>query len=131
LWLRYAKEAFGLLRPDSEEEMDRNIWSEHAWPSDSWSAAVEPSPSVRSEPTASLSLSRGEALILVLSLSFGLWAIWGAIYPAEPFRSKTAKDSFGATPAIMLPSTLASGRVWLGEPMDELFIRPMAYSIST
>jgi hypothetical protein len=77
--LSYAKEAFGLLRPVSEEEMDRNIGWERAWPSDDfWSATVEPSPSVRSEPTASLSLSRGEALILVLSLSFGLWAaIWG------------------------------------------------------
>jgi hypothetical protein len=64
----------------SARRMDRNIGSEHAWPSDFWSVAVEPSPSVRSEPTASLSLSRGEALILVLSLSFGLWAaIWGAV----------------------------------------------------
>jgi two-component system, NtrC family, response regulator AtoC len=30
LWLRHAKEAFGLLRPDSEEEMDRNIGSDGA-----------------------------------------------------------------------------------------------------
>jgi hypothetical protein len=47
----------------SEEEMDRSIGSERAWPS------------VRSEP-----LSQGEALILMLLLSFGFWAaIWGAI----------------------------------------------------
>ena len=43
--------------------MDRNIGSERAWPS------------VRSEP-----LSQGEALILILLLSFGFWAaIWGII----------------------------------------------------
>jgi hypothetical protein len=60
--------------------MDRNIGSERAWPSDFWSVAVEPSPSVRSEPKAVLWLNRGEALVLVLLLSFGLWAaIWGAI----------------------------------------------------
>jgi len=47
----------------SEEEMDRSIGSERAWPS------------VRSEP-----LSQGEALILILLLSFGFWAaIWGVI----------------------------------------------------
>ena len=57
------KEAFGLRRPVSEEEMDRNIGSERAWPS------------VRSER-----LSQGEALISILLLSFGFWAaIWGAI----------------------------------------------------
>jgi hypothetical protein len=43
--------------------MDRNIVSERAWPS------------VRSEP-----LRQGEALILILLLSFGFWAaIWGVI----------------------------------------------------
>jgi hypothetical protein len=47
----------------SEEEMDRNIGSERAWPS------------VRSER-----FSQGEALILILLLSFGFWGtIWGAI----------------------------------------------------
>ena len=57
--------------------MDRDIGSERAWPSDFWSVAAEPSPSVLK---AVLWLSRGEALILVLLLSFGLWAtIWGAI----------------------------------------------------
>jgi hypothetical protein len=60
--------------------MDRSIGSERAWPSDFWSVAVEPSPSVRSERDAALWLSRGDALMLVLLLSFGLWAsIWGAI----------------------------------------------------
>jgi len=77
LYLSYAKETFALLRPVSEEEMDRNIGSERAWPPDFWSVAVEPWPSV---PETILWLSRGEALILVLLLSFGLWAaIWGAI----------------------------------------------------
>jgi hypothetical protein len=43
--------------------MDRNIGSERAWPS------------VRSER-----VSQGEALILILLLSFGFWAaIWGVI----------------------------------------------------
>ena len=57
--------------------MDRDIGSERPLPSDFWSVAVEPSPSL---PKAVLWLSRGEALILVLLLSFGLWAtIWGAI----------------------------------------------------
>ena len=61
----------------SEKKMNRNIGSEGAWPSDFWSVAQEPSPSV---PTAVLRLSRGEALILVLLLSCGLWAaIWGAV----------------------------------------------------
>jgi len=75
-----AKEALGLLRSVSEEEMDRNIGSERAWPSDFWSVAVAPSPSARSKTKSVLWLSRGEALILVLLLSFGLWAaIWGAV----------------------------------------------------
>jgi hypothetical protein len=56
------------------------IGAERAWPPDCWSVAVEPRPSVRSEPKAVLWLNRGEALILVLLVSFGLWvAIWGAI----------------------------------------------------
>ena len=58
--------------------MDRDIGPERAWPSDFWSAASEPSASI--PKTTALWLSRGEALILVLLLSFGLWAtIWGAI----------------------------------------------------
>ena len=57
--------------------MDGNIGSERAPPSNFWSVAVEPWPSVAK---TILWLSRGEALILVLLLSFGLWAaIWGAI----------------------------------------------------
>jgi len=43
--------------------MDRNIAMERAWAADSWNVEEEPS-----------------ALILVLLLSFGLWAaIWGAV----------------------------------------------------
>jgi len=61
--------------------MDRNIApAERVRPADFWSVGVERSPLSRSEANATLSLSRGEALILVLLLSFGLWAaIWGAI----------------------------------------------------
>jgi len=60
--------------------MDKSIGPASAWPSDCWSVAVAPSPSVRSQRKAVLWLSRGEALILVLLLSFGLWAaIWGTI----------------------------------------------------
>jgi hypothetical protein len=56
------------------------IGAGRAWPPDFWSVAVEPRSSVRSEPKVVLWLSRGEALILVLLVSFGLWAaIWGAI----------------------------------------------------
>ena len=58
--------------------MDRDIGPERAWPSDLWSVAAEPSPSA--PKTTVLWLNRGEALILVLLLSFGLWAtIRGAI----------------------------------------------------
>jgi len=81
LCLSYAKEALGLLRPVREKELDKNIGSSRAWPSDFWSVAVEPTPSVLSEPKAVvLWLSRGEALVLVVLLSFGFWAaIWGAV----------------------------------------------------
>jgi hypothetical protein len=45
--------------------MDRNIAMEQAWAADAWNVGEEPSLS---------------ALILVLLLSFGLWAaIWGAV----------------------------------------------------
>lgn len=61
--------------------MDRNMTTtERVRPADFWSVGVELSPPVRSEAKAAFSLSRGEALILVLLLSFGLWAaIWGAV----------------------------------------------------
>ena len=58
--------------------MNRNIGMELAYPADFWSIREEPSPSVRSE--AAVWPSRGEALVLVLLASVGLWAaIWGAI----------------------------------------------------
>jgi hypothetical protein len=59
--------------------MDGDIGSDRAWPPDFWSE-TEPLSSVRPERKAALRLSTGEALILVLLLSFGLWAaIWGAM----------------------------------------------------
>jgi hypothetical protein len=69
-----------LFRPVSEEEMDKNIGSEGAWPSDFWNAGDQVLPSLRAEHKTPLWLSRGEALVLVLLLSFGLWAaIWGVV----------------------------------------------------
>jgi hypothetical protein len=60
--------------------MDRNIAMKRAWAADSWNVGEEPSPSSRSEWAAAFWLSKGETLILVLLLSFGLWAaIWGAL----------------------------------------------------
>jgi hypothetical protein len=64
-----------------EQGMDRNIaTTERVHPAYFWSVGVEPSPSSRSEFKAAFSLSKGEALTVVLLLSFGLWAaIWGAV----------------------------------------------------
>jgi hypothetical protein len=61
--------------------MDRNIaTTERVHPAYFWSVGVEPSQSSRSEFKAAFSLSKGEALTVVLLLSFGLWAaIWGAV----------------------------------------------------
>jgi hypothetical protein len=60
--------------------MDRNIATERVCLADSWSVGEEPSTSFRSKSKAAFPLSRGEALILVLLLSFGLWAaIWGVV----------------------------------------------------
>jgi hypothetical protein len=60
--------------------MDRDIATERTCPAAFWSVGVEPSHFPRSECKAALSLNKGEALILVLLLSFGLWAaIWGAV----------------------------------------------------
>ena len=60
--------------------MDRNIATERACPADFWIIGEELSPSSRSERKAAFWLSRGEALILVLLLSLGLWAAtWGAV----------------------------------------------------
>ena len=60
--------------------MDRNTGLERPWPSDFRSIETESLLSFRSKRKATLWLSTGEALILVLLLSFGLWAaIWGAI----------------------------------------------------
>jgi hypothetical protein len=61
--------------------LDSNIaTTDRVCPADFWRVGIEPSPSVRSERKAAFWLSSGQALILVLLLSFGLWAaIWGAI----------------------------------------------------
>jgi hypothetical protein len=60
--------------------MDSNIATERACPAASWSVGEEPSSSPRSECKTAFLLSRGEALILVLLLSLGLWAAtWGAV----------------------------------------------------
>jgi len=60
--------------------MDWNTATERACSADSWSVGDEPSPSARSECEAAFPLSRGEALILVLLLSLGLWAAtWGTV----------------------------------------------------
>jgi hypothetical protein len=60
--------------------MDRNIATERVCPGDFWSVGEEPLPSPRSECKAAVWLSRGEALVLVLLASVGLWAaIWGVI----------------------------------------------------
>jgi hypothetical protein len=59
--------------------VDRNIGLERPWPSDFCSIKTE-SLSFRSERKAALQLRRGKALILILLLSLGLWAIiWGAV----------------------------------------------------
>jgi hypothetical protein len=68
------------LQRFGEEEMDRNTATERVYPADFWSVGEEPSPPPRSECKAIVWLSSGEALILVLLLSFGLWAaIWGVV----------------------------------------------------
>ena len=61
--------------------MHRKIAMELAYPTDFWSIREESPPSLRSECKASpVWLSRGEALVLVLFASVGLWAaIWGVI----------------------------------------------------
>jgi hypothetical protein len=60
--------------------VDRNIRLERPWPSDFRSIETESLLSFRSERKAALWLSTGEALILILLLSLGLWAtIWGAV----------------------------------------------------
>jgi len=68
------------LRPVGREGMDSNIATERACPAPSWGVEEEPSSSLRSECKTAFWPSRGEALILVLLLSLGLWAaIWGAV----------------------------------------------------
>jgi hypothetical protein len=60
--------------------MDGNITATRARPADFWNAEDEASPSLYAEHKTPLCLSRGEALVLVLLLSFGLWAaIWGGV----------------------------------------------------
>jgi hypothetical protein len=67
------------LRPvGAGDGQEYRATTEHVHPAYFWSVGVEPSPSSRSEFKAAFSLSKGEALTLVLLLSFGLWAaIWG------------------------------------------------------
>ena len=61
--------------------MGKNIVAtERVCPAVFWSVEVEP-PSSGSESEAVFSLSRGEALIFVLLLSFGLWAAIGGLSP--------------------------------------------------
>jgi hypothetical protein len=75
-----CKEALGFSGRLEREGMDRNIATERACPADFWRVGEEPSTSSLSESKAAFSVSRGEALILVLLLSFGLWAaIWGGV----------------------------------------------------
>jgi hypothetical protein len=60
--------------------MDGNITTGRARPADFWNAGEEVLPSLGAEHKAGLWLSRGEALVLVVLLSFGFWAaIWGAV----------------------------------------------------
>jgi hypothetical protein len=60
--------------------MDGSITTGRARSADFWNAGEEASPSLRAEHKTTLGLSRGEALVLVVLLSFGLWAaIWGAV----------------------------------------------------
>ena len=59
--------------------MHGNITMGRARPADFWNGG-EALPSLRAEHKTALWLSRGEALVLVVLLSFGFWAaIWGAI----------------------------------------------------
>jgi hypothetical protein len=60
--------------------MDGNITTGRTSPADFWNAGDQELPSLRAEHKTPLWLSRGEALVLVLLLSFGLWAaIWGVV----------------------------------------------------
>jgi hypothetical protein len=57
-----------------------NSATEGACPAYSWRVTKEPSRSLGSERKPGFWLSGGEALILVLLLSLGLWAvIWGSV----------------------------------------------------
>jgi hypothetical protein len=63
-----------------EGHMDRKTTSQWIHPVDSSSVGHRPLPSSGLECEPTLRLSRGETLILVLSLSLGLWAlIWAAV----------------------------------------------------
>ena len=74
-----------MLLPVGEEQAGGNIASRRVCLADfrfpiSGSLGVEPSPSPRSETKASLWLSQGQALILVLVLSSVLYAaIWATV----------------------------------------------------
>jgi hypothetical protein len=60
--------------------MDGNITRGPARPADFWDAGEEALLSLRAEHKTALGLSKGEALVLVVLLSFGFWAVmWGAV----------------------------------------------------
>jgi hypothetical protein len=60
--------------------MDGNIMMGRARPADFWNAGEKALPSLRAEHKTAPWPSRGEALVLVVLLSFAFWAaIWGAI----------------------------------------------------
>ena len=68
------------LRLIGEGEMDGNITTGRTSPADFWNAGEEALPSLPAEHKTAFWLSRGEALVLVILLSLGLWAaIWGAV----------------------------------------------------
>ena len=76
----FPREKARLLQPDGEEQVGGNIESRRDCLADFWSVGVEPSPSPRSETKAALGSSQGQALILVLVLSFVLCAaIWATV----------------------------------------------------
>jgi len=86
--------------------MNRDIAMEYRYPADFWSVRVEPLPS-RSERKPAFRLSSGEALILVLLVSFGLWAaIWGL----SPCWLRAGGDDFRGNVGDLLIDSRWDGR---------------------